>query len=240
MISVCMATYNGELFLKKQIDSILCQLNSDDELIISDDGSTDKTIEIINNYNDSRIKLFSNNSYCYTSNFENSLKHAKGDFIFLSDQDDVWLDGRISRTIKLLRDNDLVICNAKIVDKNLKIISESRNDLLSIKKGFMRNFIKTKYLGCCMAFTKSVLESCIPFPSNHDLCLHDAWISLFCEFKYKTYLDDTPLILYRRHENTTSNGSIGRTNKVSRILKIRLYLIFNIIKRTIKKESHKT
>lgn len=235
MISVCMATYNGEKYIKEQIDSILVQLESEDELIISDDGSTDKTIDIINSYKDSRIKLLANNSHCYTANFENSLRHAKGDYIFLSDQDDVWLSGKVSRTINLLKNYDFVICNAVIVDSNLNVLNESRNELLLVKNGFLRNYIKTKYLGCCMAFTRNVLNFSLPFPTNHDLCLHDAWIALICEFKFRTYVDNTPLILYRRHKNAISNGSMKRTNSLLRILKIRLYLIFNILKRVIGK-----
>ena len=93
MISVCVTTYNGSLFLKEQIDSILCQLNKDDEIIISDDGSIDNTISIIESYNDCRIKIFYHttikNQYRFdltTRNFENALFQAKGDYIFFADQ----------------------------------------------------------------------------------------------------------------------------------------------------------
>ena len=90
MISVCMATYNGEKYIQEQIDSILCQLSKDDELVISDDHSTDATCDIIKSYNDRRIKLFLNElAKGVTHNFENALLHSKGDIIFLADQDDV-------------------------------------------------------------------------------------------------------------------------------------------------------
>ncbi|MDE5758415.1 MAG: glycosyltransferase, partial [Allobaculum sp.] len=92
MISVCIATYNGERYIETQIRSILDQLNEDDEIIISDDSSTDRTLDIIRSLNDSRIKLFAGNKFhSRTFNFENALKQATGDFIFLSDQDDIWL-----------------------------------------------------------------------------------------------------------------------------------------------------
>lgn len=85
-----MATFNGEKFIKEQIDSILCQLSDYDELIVSDDGSTDKTVDIIKSYNDRRISIFNHvrnfetNSLTsiVSSNFENAIKHAKGDYIF--------------------------------------------------------------------------------------------------------------------------------------------------------------
>ena len=91
MISVCIATYNGSKYIKEQIDSILPQLDECDEIIVSDDSSTDNTLSILKSYHDRRIIIFTNqkfNSPIY--NFENALKHAKGDIIFLSDQDDIW------------------------------------------------------------------------------------------------------------------------------------------------------
>ena len=97
MISVCMATYNGENFIKEQIDSILPQLSDDDEIVISDDGSTDKTVDIIENYGDSRIKLLKYNSFRSTIyNLENALKDSKGDVIFLCDQDDKWNEDKVN------------------------------------------------------------------------------------------------------------------------------------------------
>lgn len=91
MISVCMPTYNGEKFIRIQLESILSQLGNDDEIVISDDSSTDKTVEITKSFNDSRIHLLENNTFhSPIYNLENALKNAKGDFIFLSDQDDEW------------------------------------------------------------------------------------------------------------------------------------------------------
>ena len=91
MVSVCLASYNGEKFIKQQIDSILCQLGKHDEIIISDDSSTDRTVQIIKNYNDPRIKLIEDCKFqSPIFNLENALKQAKGDYIFLSDQDDFW------------------------------------------------------------------------------------------------------------------------------------------------------
>lgn len=91
MISVCMACYNGQKYIRQQIDSILSQLKENDELIISDDGSKDLTCEIVLSYHDPRIKLLHNTKeHGFIGNFENALRCAKGDIIFLSDQDDVW------------------------------------------------------------------------------------------------------------------------------------------------------
>lgn len=82
MISVCMATYNGQKYIKEQIDSILCQLSEDDELVVSDDHSSDKTVDIISSYHDDRIKIYENVSRLgVTHNFEHALNLSKGDII---------------------------------------------------------------------------------------------------------------------------------------------------------------
>ena len=232
MVSVCMATYNGEKYIKEQIDSILVQLDDGDELIISDDGSTDNTISIIKSYIDPRIKLYISNSHCYTTNFENALSKAKGDYIFLSDQDDIWLKGKVETCLKYLRDYDFVVSNAIIVNQKLEHLVESRNDLFKVKTGFLNNFVKTYYLGCCMAFSRKVLDLALPFPKNHKLCLHDAWIGLISEYNFRTFIIEKPLILYRRHDNNTSNGMIKKEWKIIKSIRIRIYILFNIMKRS--------
>ena len=82
MVSVCMAVYNGEKFIREQIDSILPQLGPTDELIVSDDGSKDRTLEILSSYQDARITILKSNSKNIIKNFENALKNAKGEVIF--------------------------------------------------------------------------------------------------------------------------------------------------------------
>ena len=110
MISVCMATYNGEKYIREQIDSILAQLGDKDELIVSDDGSADATLSIVRSFSDPRIKIISNTGKHGTNgNFENALKHAQGDYIFLSDQDDVWLPGKVNICLQALQTAHLVV-----------------------------------------------------------------------------------------------------------------------------------
>jgi len=111
-ISVCMATYNGERYLKEQLDSILKQLSFTDEIIISDDGSQDRTIEIIESFGDSRIKLFHSTQQNLIYNFENALSKASGDIIFLSDQDDIWYENKVEKSMYHLQKYGLVFSNA--------------------------------------------------------------------------------------------------------------------------------
>ena len=127
MISVCIATHNGAHYIKEQIESVLCQLGPKDEIIISDDGSNDKTIEILLAFNDKRIIICSfkqpkksKHSHIYVcKNFENALKHAKGDYIFLADQDDWWMPNKVEKCIEALKYNILVVHRAEICDRNL-------------------------------------------------------------------------------------------------------------------------
>src|SRR5674476_13034 len=115
MISVCLTTYNGEEYILEQIQSILCQIGNDDEVIISDDGSTDHTLKILNKQEDHRIKIYhNNNSKGIISNIENALTYAKGDIIFLADQDDVWLPNKVRICSEALINNNLVISDCYV------------------------------------------------------------------------------------------------------------------------------
>lgn len=211
MISVCMATYNGEKFIREQLFSILSQIGPDDEVIISDDGSTDTTVNCINGLNDERINLVYNSGIRgYTNNFENAMSYANGDYIFLSDQDDVWLNNKVEITMEALQAYDFVISDAITVDAELNEISKSRFVDYGIKKGFANNLIKTRYIGCCMAFSNKVLKSLFPFPKNSDFCPHDLWVALIAEYYYKCNLINIPLILYRRHGNNSSCGGSSK------------------------------
>ncbi len=218
MISVCMATCNGSLFIEKQIQSILSQLSDFDELIIFDDASEDNTVDIVKSFSDSRIKLFCNSQRVgVTENFNRSLSKANGDFIFLSDQDDVWLKDRVSSSLRLLETHDLVVSNCRVMDQNGRIIAESYFDIIGSRAGLLRNMYKCNYLGCALSFRRVVLKAILPIPSNL-LMYHDWWIGITAELKFNTYFDSTPRFCYRRHDNTTSS-TLGKSNR-SLLLKL--------------------
>lgn len=208
MISVCIATYNGEKFIKEQLDSILSQLGSDDEVIISDDGSVDDTIAIIESYQDVRIVLYRNSFKNLILNFEFTLKHASGDFIFLSDQDDIWLPNKIQIIKDKLMIYDVVVSNCLVVDKDLKVLNPSFFSLNKSEKGLIQNVLRNSYLGCCMAFKRNILHLALPFPSK--IPMHDVWLGLVSELFFKSYFLEEPLIMFRRHggnESPTSEKS---------------------------------
>jgi glycosyltransferase involved in cell wall biosynthesis len=173
-----MTTYNGEKYLKRQIDSILVQLSDNDELIISDDGSTDNTIKIIAAYNDKRIVLLHHkqdlrikknghsNIRFATNNFENALRYAQGDYIFLSDQDDIWLKGKKEECLNHLTNYDIVLCNYNVINDYEEIICEKYLNKSPISKHIFFNILNMQFIGCCIAFNKKMLNYVLPFPKS--------------------------------------------------------------------------
>jgi glycosyltransferase involved in cell wall biosynthesis len=207
MISVCIATYNGEKFIEDQVRSILQQLSDDDEIIISDDYSDDLTISIIDKFNDKRIKIIYNQkkrkmNHPAISNFENALSNAKGDYIFLADQDDVWIQDKISTTIPYLNEYDMVVSDCILTDSLGIVTTKSFFEFNKSSKGFVNNLMKNNYIGCCMAFNRLILKKALPFPD--DIPLHDLWLGFVSELFYKTIFINEKLVYYRRHENVTS------------------------------------
>lgn len=249
MISVCMATYNGENYIKEQIVSILNQLSSEDELIISDDNSTDKTIEIIKRINDNRIKiLFHNqdknlsklpNHYKVTKNFENALKTAKGDFIFLADQDDIWIENKVLECLHFLNDYDLVMTNCTLLNYNGLISDKPYRKTDPFNLNLINLIIKMPFKGCCLAFKKDILDIALPFPNN--LIAHDNWIGFIAFTTGKTFFISEPLMLYRRHDSNVTDISKKSNNSFLFKINYRLIFILQLIKRIgIKKFLNKT
>ncbi|MCR5297694.1 MAG: glycosyltransferase family 2 protein [Paludibacteraceae bacterium] len=233
MISVCMATYNGRKYLKEQMDSILSQLGPEDELIISDDGSTDGTDRELQSYRDKRIVVLNGPKKGVALNFENALRLARGEYVFLSDQDDVWKPEKISVMISYLKNADLVVSDCCIVDENLQERVPSYYALNAPRKGFWNNWIHNHYFGCCMAFRRKVLDDCLPFPRK--VILHDIWIGLVAEMYYNTEFIPQRLIYYRRHGENASSVTGKSSYSMREKLSFRFYIIGQIFLRHIKR-----
>lgn len=233
MISVCMATYNGEKYIREQIDSILVQLGPNDELIISDDGSTDATLSIIGSYNDARIKLLRNiGKHGVNGNFEHALKHAQGDYIFLSDQDDVWLPGKVSACVQALQSADLIVHDCCVTDSNLHILHPSFFAMRGSAPGFWKNLLYNGYVGSCEAFRRSVLEYALPLPDELPV-YHDGWLGSLADIKGKVEFIRTPLIYFRRHDSNTSQSARHSTFPLSKQISYRIKLLLLVIQRLV-------
>lgn len=205
-LSVCMATFNGARFLQSQVDSILQQLGPGDELVVSDDGSTDRTPEILAGYGD-RLRIVGTARVGgVVPNFERARAAARGDLVALSDQDDVWLDGRVALIRERLGRATLVAMNGVVVDEALKPLGRTVFQQVGVPGGFLRTLAVNRYVGCCMAFRREVLAAALPFPPG--IAAHDWFIALVAERLFDVAHDERPLLLFRRHgRNASTTGA---------------------------------
>ena len=245
MVSVCLATYNGEKFIQQQVSSILSQLSDDDELIVSDDNSTDRTIDIIKSFSDERIRIYThdksrNNRKSYlwrrsasfisaAMNFQNALSYANGDIIFLSDQDDVWYQGRVSKMVDALKNSELAYCNYDLIDAESNVIKHNRYPEKPFSNNILVNIIKMPFFGSAMAFKRSILNRALPLPDN---CLaHDNWIALLSTLNKKPIYIPDSLHGYRIHSLNVSNAVFPSKNPVWYRIYYRCVFLFQLIKR---------
>jgi glycosyltransferase involved in cell wall biosynthesis len=230
-ISVCMATYQGERFIEEQLDSILQQLRPHDEVIVSDDGSTDGTLGRIKAYKDARIRILQNDrNLGYSKNFERALIQASGDIIFIADQDDVWLPDKVSTMLVSFKNHDMVVSDVTIVAGDLSQIERSHFQHYGVRTGFLRNLLKTRYIGAAMAMHRNVLDVLVPIPSRSNLCAYDYWIAVVSELYFDVGLVNRPLMLYRRHEGTASTGGSRSVYTLSHRLLVRAYTLYHLSK----------
>lgn len=212
-VSVALASHDGERYIARQIDSVLAQLDGNDELVISDDGSTDSTLEIINEYvsRDGRVKLVQSEQRGIVANFNNAISHCEGEFVFICDQDDVWVEGKKSAVIDAFKkhDVDLVIHNGCHIDESGDVVSEPFFEMWRVGPGILKNFAFPRYSGCCMALRRRALSYVMPMPLS--VINYDHWIGMACEaFGSVCFIDDV-LLHHRLHGNnvTTSRRSLS-------------------------------
>lgn len=231
MISVCVATYNGERFVEAQLRSILSQLGPEDEVIVSDDESTDKTLQVVESLKDKRIRVLHSTAHYFKWNFHNALQAAKGDIIFLSDQDDVWLPGKVEKCLKALEEVDMVVHDSRVVDNEMQEIYPSFFRFYGSGPGLLKNALNNTYFGSCMAFRRRVLDAALPFPESNEIG-HDIWLGLVAEMTGSVRFLDEPLLLYRRHDLSRTNltQSIVTRSKRSIVTKVwsRFVVLYHI------------
>ena len=208
-ISVAMAVYNGEAYLKEQLESILQQLQKNDELVISDDGSTDCTLDIVRAYaaTDKRIQILEGPGRGIKQNIANAIAHTSGAYIFLADQDDVWKPEKVARVLQEFQEKKchVVVHDCIVTNENLQqVIYPSFFDYRGYGAGMWHNIWKNKYIGCCMAIRRELVPYILPVPD--DIQMHDQWIGAVND-RHKggcSFLKEQ-LLYYRRHKGTVSD-----------------------------------
>lgn len=228
LISVVVATYNGEQFLCKQIDSILAQTYPNIEIVIIDDCSTDNTVNLLKQYSSvhSKIFLYTNDSNLgYIKNFERGISLTNGDLIAPCDQDDIWLPNKLQILFNQIGDNLLVYSDSTLID--------AMDNSLNINMSHIKNQIS--YTSCLMytigawapghsmLFKKSLIDKCLPFPS---LVTHDFWLGFVATCYSNIKYVKEPLVLYRQHNHNaisafTRNAPKIKLTRAEKLKKIR-------------------
>jgi glycosyltransferase involved in cell wall biosynthesis len=222
-----MAVYNGSQYIRDQVASILPQLGEDDEFVVVDDASQDASIAILEGFHDRRIRIIrQTENRGVVRTFERSLREASGEIIFLADQDDIWRKDKVEKMIGMFLscpDLTLVISDALIIDAEGRIIGKSWFERRSYHPGLLRNLLQNGFLGCAMAFRRSLLKDCLPFPAGTPM--HDMWIGMVNQLVGKAGLIREPLMCYRRHGNNTTSD---KRSSMKQKLRWRYALVKNL------------
>ena len=204
-ISIAMATYNGEKYLCDQLASFVHQTRLPDELVICDDNSNDSTVDIIEEFCKTApfpVRFYKNSTNIgYTQNFEKLIKKTAGDYIFLSDQDDVWFTDKIHSVLNIFEDHPdilLVVNDQNFVNSKLEMSGVSNLNRLK-NFGFSKNLLRS---GCCTTFRKELKTIVLPIESN--VIGYDIWIHEFAEAMNKKYVHPKILQNHRRHNKNAS------------------------------------
>jgi len=214
-ISIAMATYNGESFLREQLDSFLWQTRLPDELVVCDDGSNDRTLDILDRF--ARQAPFPVKTYCNpknlgsSKNFEKAINLCSGDLIYLSDQDDVWLPDKLremEQAFLKYPNASYAFSDAFVVDEKLKILRHSLggyyhlsfDDVTHFPPGdFFLQLISLRHMvihGCTIVLNAQFRDYLLPIP---DYWAHDEWISIMGSLAFEVIAVPSKLINYRQH-----------------------------------------
>ena len=225
-VSVCMATFNGQDFVAEQVGSILAQLSPGDELVIVDDASTDGTVDVLRRVDDPRIVLMPRGeNKGYVSSFEEAITASRGEYIMLSDQDDVWLPGRVETLVSALQAKTYAASNFTVFGG-----PPNRYHEIQLKEAdsgrWLANLITTwigvrPYYGCTMAFRAAAKKQLLPFPAFLTET-HDQWIAIVANLGRDMVHVEAPTVARRLHDENTTPKSRRPT---AVILRARLMLL---------------
>jgi glycosyltransferase involved in cell wall biosynthesis len=228
-----MSTYNGSRYLREQVESILLQLGPMDELVVVDDGSSDDSVAVLQRLGDERIRLHCNDrNLGPIRSFERALGLAKGEIVFLADQDDVWLTGKVQAMVAALDGAELVVSDCHVVDQALGELHPSFFARQRSGPGLLRNLARNSFLGCCMALRRELLQFALPFPAR--VPMHDWWLGLIGQAFGRVVFLAQPLMLYRRHGANTSTAGQASTASWSTRIRWRLWLVSALAARKVR------
>lgn len=219
--SVAIATYNGEAYLQKQLDSLASQSRPPDEVVISDDRSTDNTLQIAQEFQKKvlfNVVIHQNEEQKgFIQNFDKALSLTTGDLVFLCDQDDVWFKQKLESVERYAIEHpaySVFMNDALLTDGDLNRTDLTLQQQIRSLGRPMQQFIT----GCCTAVRRSHLERILPIPSDYPS--HDGWIVNLADALEEKMVVSEVLQLYRRHGSNTSNSTHGQLKKMNRWITI--------------------
>ena len=220
LVSVVLATYNGEKYVEQQLDSIFQQTYKNIELIAVDDASSDNTLNILYAYrlNHSNMKVFLNETNLgFIKNFEKACSLANGDFISPCDQDDVWHVDKIKLMVESIGDYPMIYCDSFICDENLQQTGKKISDIVNCKSwdNCLQYSVFARIYGHTLLYTRSLLQNIISFT---EVIPHDWWIAYNAILNGGIKFLNEPLVYYRQHKENVF-GIIGQKAKKTNLSK---------------------
>lgn len=229
-ISVIIAAYNGSKYITGQLNSILSQLRKEDEVIVSVDKSSDGTKSCVQEINDPRVKVVDGPSSGINMNFTHALSHATGDAILFSDQDDVWLEGRIEIFLSKLKYYNFIFFDAEVINDYDELIDASYFGKHKTNETFLGALYKCRTLGCCIGFKRSSLGNRFKFHRSYEKLPYDYAITLFALAFYDCYFTKNVYHQYRRHDQNVSRGGAKSTTSFFQKIGFRIQGLIFVIK----------
>lgn len=224
LISIALCTYNGEKHLPEQLDSIINQTYKSIEIIVVDDCSSDRTLSVLQEYarKYSQIKVYSNTeNKGYSKNFEYAISLCKGDYIAISDQDDIWVLDKLESLLNKIRIDDdlLVYSNSLLVDENGKSLNKTCFDKRSRYQGNDPRALAlfNIFLGHSMLIKRELAEIALPIPQHST---YDAWLGFVATNRGRMCVLDQVTTLFRQHSSNASKNWEGNT-KLEKITLLR-------------------
>lgn len=201
LVSVAMATYNGEKYLREQLDSIYMQTHDNIEVVVCDDCSRDGTVEILKEYSEKYgLKYFENEkNFGFVKNFERAISLCSGEYIALADQDDVWNSNKIEVLLSNIGSNLLIHSDCHIIDDKNELILPYWKGKMDSHKSYEYFLFSNVVTGCTVLFSKALSEMALPFPEG--LAYHDWYLAILAAKEKRIKYIDMCLTRYRQHSS---------------------------------------
>ena len=228
-VKVLMSTYNGQKYLREQIDSILNQQEVEVSLLIRDDGSRDDTLTILSEYSSKylNVEVVKGGNLGFANSFMElvykSSKDNDYDYYAFSDQDDVWLPEKLSSAVKRLESMDnskmrLYFSNTMAVDEKLNPLFKT-HDEATLRLDKAASLVRYFILGCTMVFDNNLVNFVSSHKPVYKIMMHDLWVHQTCAFFGEIVYDNEPRILYRQHSSNAAGIGSSKMKRIRRLKK---------------------